>query len=815
MEKQSKQTRPISLTNKLFPIFIIFIITLLIFFKVFIKGQYPIPGDLLVSFYFPWYSGGWEGYDSWTTHKELLNADSIRQIYLWKDFAAQQFTKGNFPLWNPYTFSGQPLAANFQSSVYYPLNIFYFFTDSKNAWILLITMQPFLAGLFMYLALKSFKLSSTSALFGSIVFMFSSYLITWLENGNVIHSYIWLPITIYAINKYFDRRKTRYLLILTASFVFSILAGHPQTAIYIIITTLIFYIYKIFENNTSLKYLVYYFVSLITALALCAIQLIPTYSFYNVSPIHLPFAQEVFDKSILPLHNLTTFFASDFFGHPAANNFWSASYGDFTPYFGVVPLVFTLWGIYKLFKNKFIKFATFISAFFIIASLKGPITYFIKQFQIPLIDATSPSRFLSITIFFLIIISAFGFSDFLKNLNQKKYLKTFLIFIFVMSSVYALMWGFALFGKFILEPRSTRQIHLSVTQHNLILPTVMFLAVPSVVISHLLLKRLKIFRDKYLERGIVFLLILITVLGGIYYSNKFLPTAPKKFIFPDHPMYSWIKNNAGINRYYGIGTAHIDYNFPTYYQTFGIEGYDTLRFERYAQLLASSIDGKVPQTYLRSDAVVPNSENGFRKRLFDLLGVKYLLDKEDNPKTGADWHYDRFQGDKVKGLVQHNNTQIYMREDALPRVFTSNKYVVTGNDHEIIYNIYNPNFDLTTIILEQSPILPIISSSEDIRVPEIKEYLPNKTVFKTNNDSNTILFLSDVYSKDWKAYIDDKETILMRADYAFRAIAVPQGEHIIKFVYLPNSFRYGLYLTLFSLSSTILLSIWLIIKKKF
>ena len=90
------------------PLAVICIFTLFIFFKIFLKGLYPIPADLLVSFYFPWYSGGWEGYNPWTTHKELLNADAIRQIYLWKEFAISQFKNGQFPLWNPYTFSGQP-----------------------------------------------------------------------------------------------------------------------------------------------------------------------------------------------------------------------------------------------------------------------------------------------------------------------------------------------------------------------------------------------------------------------------------------------------------------------------------------------------------------------------------------------------------------------------------------------------------------------------------------------------------------------------------------------------------------------------------
>src|SRR3989344_9441221 len=117
--------------KKTFPVFIfILLLNCLIFFKVFTAGLFPFPGDLLVSFYFPWYSGGWQGYNPWTTHKELLNADAIRQIYPCKEFAISQFKNGQFPLWNPYTFSGQPLLANFQSSVFFPLNLLYFLTST-------------------------------------------------------------------------------------------------------------------------------------------------------------------------------------------------------------------------------------------------------------------------------------------------------------------------------------------------------------------------------------------------------------------------------------------------------------------------------------------------------------------------------------------------------------------------------------------------------------------------------------------------------------------------------------------------------------
>ena len=64
-----------ALKSQLLPVLIIFLVTCLMFFKIPLKGLYPIPGDLLVSFYFPWYSGSWEGYNPWTIHKNYQKDD--------------------------------------------------------------------------------------------------------------------------------------------------------------------------------------------------------------------------------------------------------------------------------------------------------------------------------------------------------------------------------------------------------------------------------------------------------------------------------------------------------------------------------------------------------------------------------------------------------------------------------------------------------------------------------------------------------------------------------------------------------------------
>lgn len=773
----------------------IFFVTCLIFFKIFLKGLYPIPGDLLVSFYFPWYSGGWEGYNPWTTRKELLGADSIRQIYLWKEFAANQIKKGELPLWNPYTFSGQPLSANFQSSVYYPLNIFYFLTNPKNAWILLIVTQPFLGGIFIFLAARSFSLSNVASLFTAVAFMFSSYLITWMENGNIAHSYIWLPLAFWSINRLFEKQKLRFAMILMGSMTLSILGGHPQTAIYLYLAAFIYFIYKIFEHKQSVKKLGLFIIVVIFSFGLSAIQLIPTLDFYRDSPISLPFAKEVFDRSILPYKNLITFFASDFFGHPAADNFWSQTYGDFTPYFGVVPLIFALWAIFKLWSNKFVKFAAIISSFFILSAVKGPITYLIKIFQPPLIDSTTPSRFISISIFFLIILAGIGLADFLKNFSKAKYLKTFFIFLIPIAIFYAALWLFAIFGQFFLEPKDIWQINLAVTRRNLILPSAMFLSIPAGTIFVQLLRSKWRISPNIANILLVLGFFTVTLVGGLYFSNKFIPMAPKKFIFPDHLIFDWLQENAGLSRFYGQQTAYVDRNFPTHYEVFGIEGYDTLRLKRYAELLASSFTGNIPKSYLRSDGAVPNEENGSRRRLFELLGVKYLLDKEDTPKTGADWHFERFIGDQVTPIWQRERFQLYERGPVLPRVFLTTKYLVVSNDQEIIKKIYDPQFNLQTLILEEEPPIKIENYDLSLVVPEIIKYQPNEVIIKTNLDYNSLLFLSDAHSRDWNVYVDANQQPLLRAHYALRSVAVPKGIHQVVFKYQPKSVTVGFWVT--------------------
>src|SRR6266496_2969805 len=58
----------------------------------------------------------------------LANNDLSSMVLPWFQFQASEFHAGRFPLWDPYSWGGQPLLAQAQPGSAYPLNWFLFLT---------------------------------------------------------------------------------------------------------------------------------------------------------------------------------------------------------------------------------------------------------------------------------------------------------------------------------------------------------------------------------------------------------------------------------------------------------------------------------------------------------------------------------------------------------------------------------------------------------------------------------------------------------------------------------------------------------------
>jgi len=82
---------------------------------------------------------------------------------------------------------------------------------------------------------------------------------------------------------------------------------------------------------------------------------------------------------------------------------------------------------------------------------------------------------------------------------------------------------------------------------------------------------------------------------------------------------------------------------------------------------------------------------------------------------------------------------------------------------------------------------------------KLDKYGLNTISFKSANAQNGLAVFSDIYyPHGWKAYVDGKETPILRVNYLLRSIKVPAGNHDIRFVFHPDSFYTGDRIALFS-----------------
>ncbi|RPJ42129.1 MAG: hypothetical protein EHM19_10890, partial [Candidatus Latescibacterota bacterium] len=96
-----------------------------------------------------------------------VNTDSPLAYYPRRVFATERMRAGDLPLWDPYTFAGQPFLANFQSGLLYPVNLVLYAVEPARAmgWFLFIHLA--LAGVFFYRCARSFGLAPGPAAAGA------------------------------------------------------------------------------------------------------------------------------------------------------------------------------------------------------------------------------------------------------------------------------------------------------------------------------------------------------------------------------------------------------------------------------------------------------------------------------------------------------------------------------------------------------------------------------------------------------------------------------------------------------------------------
>lgn len=747
--------------QKYLPLLFILIIWFIFSFPYFSQGRVPFPSSYQVNHFPPWSS--YEKY--WGPVKNGAMPDIIDQIYPWRHFTFEELRSGRMPLWNPYSFSGNPHLGNFQSSALSVFNLLFFILPFVQGWSILILLQPLLAGMFTYLFTRELGISRIASLISGIAFMFCGFIVVWMAYGTLSFAIIFLPLALFAVEKYFKTKNILFLILLFLSIPLSLFSGHFQTSLYFLIFLFLYLIYKTFLIK-EFKSAFYILLSILFGLFLSMPQLFPSIEFYKNSV-----RSQIYLSGGIPYYYLINLFSPDFFGNPVTRNDWFGFYAEWGSFVGTVPFILSVIAAfnYKKIKNKFFIFS---SILFLVLAIDSPLQRILALLKIPVLSTSNASRIIVLASFSLAILAGLGLDavvDFIKEKKYKNLIFPIILVLFLFGFVWLRLLVFKVFphGAFVIAVR------------NFILPNFIFLLFLAFLI-------LLYFKNNFILFFTLFLL-LITSFESLRFAKKWLPFENKASVFPNVNVISALQKNIGFGRYFG----NLGGQIAVYYRLSSIEGYDPLYIGRYGEFIMSAEDG-IFHPGERSVARISRNAK-YISRVLDLLGVTVIFNPVADTNQG--WAFPVWKDDRFKLIYKDDKFQLFKNTTALPRAGLFYNYEIIKDKKEIIKRFYSDNFDFRkNLILERKPLyMKAEGNPRGSGSAVITSYLPDKIEVKVSTDKPVLLFLSDNFYPGWKAFVDNRQEPILSADFSFRAVALDKGEHVVKFEYQPESFRLGLY----------------------
>ncbi len=741
---------------RFWPIFFIFGLWFIFLSPYFLKGLVPFPSKYLVTFFPPWSAA------YGMPVKNNAMPDVITQIYPWKKLTIDTWRSGQIPLWNPYSFSGTPHAANYQTAVFFPFNLLFFVFPFIDAWSILVLLQPLLAGMFMYIFLRSLDRSKESSLVGSVAFMFCGFIVVWMAYATLGYAALWLPLILFAIHNQFKKPSWWNLLLLSVAISLSFFSGHFQISFYVAGISFLFLIFESFlykNNKSAISLFLFFLLGILIALP----QLLPSFYVYTQS-----FRSSAFSKGeIIPFQYLITIFAPDFFGNPVTRNDWFGHYAEWSSYIGVLPL---LLAVYSLIGKKSKQICFFCAAVVIGLLLATP-TFFndiLFSAKLPVLSTSSASRIIVLVSFSLCVLSSFGLDALLADWRTRS-VRKIILFVLSLLSVLLLFWIFILIKK----PLDTEK--LIVAKRNLMLPSLMAM----VGCALYLLGSIK---KTFIRSFVLICLLGLISFDMLRFASKWMPFDSRAYVYPKMAVTEELQKRVGIDRVVG----NFGGEFSMMYAIPSLEGYDAVYQERYGEFMRAVSIGNIG---VPERSIVQLDKHGkYSEEALALLGVRFVLHRVSDGRFG--WTYPVWEYPNYRSIYRDNYYEIFENTSSFPRAFLVSSYTVITDKQKTIDVLFSKNFNRkNSVILEKEPF---VKPQEGTGSISIVRYTPTEIRFKTNTSSPKLLFLSDVFDSGWKAYTDGRSVPLYRADYDFRAIGVPEGNHEINMKYQPDSVTWGL-----------------------
>lgn len=778
-----------SLLLKLLPFLFIVLISLGFFHPVWREGQVPIPGDFIVGVYYPWLDYKW-GFETGVPVKNPIMADVVSFTYPMQMLAIDLLKDGRWPLWNPYILSGTPLLANFQSAPFSPTNLVYFVFERLTAWSFQIILQHVLAAVFTYFLLRNWKVSNFGSVLGGIVFAFSGFNLLWSQwNGHALAA-AFIPLVLLLGDKWLLGGKYVFGTCLSFAIALQVLSGYPQVIFYSLVALVFLWVFRIERSKIFFSKTIFLGIFSLLGLGLGAFQILPGAELLSISQRGIE--PHPFDWAFLPFIKVITFFAPDYFGNHSTGNYWGPQ--DYTSNIGFVGVVAPILAglALPLAKNKREVLLCFI-LLLVALILAFPTPFSILLWKSGFLGFQAASAHRSLVLFNLSValLAGFGVDYFLKVKN----LTTKWAFLFPGITIIGFA-GYA-FLFYILTQNypdffsgDVRGIQSYVVAiRNSVLPLMILIFTWAIIIfsknKDLIIKNL----------ATVFLFCLL-ILELFRFGWKFNPFSSRHIIFPQTPVLDFLQRQESPFRTTGSWVIPINLRMP--YKLESLEGYDAVYPLGISQFISAINTGTSQGNVIRKYGIVDNVTS----TLMDLVNTKYYLvikkDSQNAPSSEGKIP-DNFTDDRFSIAFEDKSVAILENKNVLPRAFMVYDWEIVDNS-TALDKLLSFNFPLgRKVLLEEEPSVKRIDRKKTDWSVDYKNYGEQESKLFVKTKEGGMLFISETFYPGWKAYIDGEEEKIMRADFAFRAIPVTGGEHVVEFKYEPKSFLLGIQLSTLSL----------------
>ncbi len=724
-------------------------------------------------------------------------------------FAAEHLRQGTIPLWNPHLYSGTPFAADIQTGLFYPINLLVFLLVPALTyeWLEYLAIFHFwLAGATMYVCLRRLILDGDqntvsnqgntlhplAAFFGAVAFEFSDLFIVHFGNLNMIAVAAWLPL-IFLLFQH-SLHKGSYGLAAAGGAVLAIatLAGHIQITLFILLTLGLYTLWYLRFTIYDLRFTIFkasfpkfsttsrrqqttdngrraifhefrplflLLTTLLITITLSALLLFPAYQMSQHTPrAELPYA-EAAQYSLHPVQ-LVGLLIPNYFGRDPALH-WGPWERVETGYIGLITLLLALIGsVLSRWKEKF--FFVGLALVALLLALGGySILHGWLYATLPGFDQLrAPARFIFLLDFGLAVLAALGLNHLLRPLDDRQ-----------RATLHALLkpltWGL---GGLIVVAAPLSYYALLVTQdRNLAIfnraigaatgvATFAIFAVAALVVLHLA-RRLWL-REARLGVTLICLLLLDLFTLG---TNVDVGTTDPTAAFEHPEALAFLAADEGLYR------TEVTTDIWHLWQpnTALLHGFDDV-WGLYNPLTLADT------TLYWSGA--PPRDTG----RYNFLGIKYIIAS----KAGAP-----ADGDIIPVFDGDPEVNIYLNQKAQARATLVGQAVVAPDQAAAWEAIRAADFDPTsTVILESGRPLDTTPTGS----LAILGYDLHSVTLAVESDQPGYLVLADAYYPGWRATLDGQPVPIHRANYAFRAVYVPAGQHTVRFLFNPLIWWVGL-----------------------